>query len=112
MLQQVSSHTLMEAFGRFGKIASAVVMYDQEGVSRGFGFVNYVEERAAQLAIDHFSKTPRPGNAWQARPPSPCVSACCGHAVHLPHSGVLSTACGLLRLLSAGWAVAAALCAA
>lgn len=69
--KQVSSHTLMEAFGRFGKIASAVVMYDQEGVSRGFGFVNYVEDRAAQLAIDHYSKLPRtPGNAWQARIPA------------------------------------------
>ena len=44
---------LMETFAVFGKIVSAVVMKDDEGRGRGFGFVSYEDYKAASKVGVH-----------------------------------------------------------
>lgn len=44
---------LHEAFARFGAVDSARLMMDRpSGRSRGFGFVTFMDEQAAQRAVD------------------------------------------------------------
>lgn len=49
---EVSEEEFMELFQRYGKVTSAVVQRDDEGKSRGFGFVNYETHDEAQLACE------------------------------------------------------------
>lgn len=49
----IDSDQLKQAFGEFGNIVDAVVVTDrQTGRSRGFGFVEFDSDDAAQKAID------------------------------------------------------------
>ncbi|MEK7704583.1 MAG: RNA-binding protein [Myxococcota bacterium] len=49
---------LREGFARFGEITEAKVITDRDtGRSRGFGFVTFVEEQAAQSAIAEMNGT-------------------------------------------------------
>ena len=70
---QVTSETLKEVFGKVGKVASAVVMRDHFGASRGFGFVNYTKAEEADRAIQQYNKVPHRAGTWlvsTAPPPS------------------------------------------
>ena len=50
--------TLRSAFEQFGQVSDAVVITDSmTGRSRGFGFVTYDEESAAQRAIEEMNGT-------------------------------------------------------
>ena len=57
-LPQVGIEALKEAFRDAGDIASAVVMRDQSGASRGFGFVNFEQAEAADRAVANFDNLP------------------------------------------------------
>ena len=49
----ITSEELKEVFAQFGEIEDAVVINDREtGRSRGFGFVTFTEEEAADKAIE------------------------------------------------------------
>lgn len=49
---------LEQAFSRFGEIVEAKVITDREtGRSRGFGFVTYTDEAAAEAAIAEMNNT-------------------------------------------------------
>ena len=49
---------LREGFARFGEITEAKVITDRDtGRSRGFGFVTYTDEQAAQKAIAELNGT-------------------------------------------------------
>jgi len=48
----VDEQKLIELFSPFGKVTSAVVMKDENGESKGFGFVNFESHEEAQKAID------------------------------------------------------------
>jgi polyadenylate-binding protein len=48
-------------FQEFGNVTSAVVQIDEEGKSRGFGFVNYESHEEAQRAVDSLHDTERNG---------------------------------------------------
>jgi len=39
-------------FAQFGGVTSAIVSFDEEGRSKGFGFVNYEKHEEAQVAVD------------------------------------------------------------
>jgi cold-inducible RNA-binding protein len=44
--------TLADVFGRYGELVEAKVIMDRDtGRSRGFGFVTYTDEKAAQEAV-------------------------------------------------------------
>ena len=43
-------------FEKFGEITSATLSHDQEGKSRGFGFVNYSTHESAQAAVDEMNE--------------------------------------------------------
>lgn len=47
----------MELFQQFGAVTSAVIQVDDEGNSKGFGFVNYEDHEAAQQAVDTLHDT-------------------------------------------------------
>ncbi|KZT70150.1 polyadenylate binding protein [Daedalea quercina L-15889] len=49
---EVSDDEFRELFDQFGNVTSAVVQKDDEGRSRGFGFVNYETHEEAQKAVD------------------------------------------------------------
>jgi polyadenylate-binding protein len=50
----VSDKELRDAFGRYGKITSAVIMRKEDGTSKGFGFVNFEkhEDAVKSLALN------------------------------------------------------------
>lgn len=43
---------LRQLFGKYGAITSAVIMRDENGESKGFGFLNFEEHEAASKAVD------------------------------------------------------------
>jgi len=57
---------LRSAFERFGEITEAKVITDREtGRSRGFGFVTFVENEAADTAINEMNGTQLEGRTIQ-----------------------------------------------
>jgi polyadenylate-binding protein len=50
--KSVDDDKLGKMFEPFGKITSAVVMKDDKGESKGFGFINFEDNGQAQVAID------------------------------------------------------------
>ena len=50
--QEVSDDEFRKMFEVFGEITSATLSHDQDGKSRGFGFVNYSTHESAQAAVD------------------------------------------------------------
>eukprot|EP00930_Biecheleria_cincta_P019722 TRINITY_DN14988_c0_g1_i1.p1 TRINITY_DN14988_c0_g1~~TRINITY_DN14988_c0_g1_i1.p1 ORF type:complete len:660 (-),score=137.64 TRINITY_DN14988_c0_g1_i1:49-2007(-) len=49
--QSTSNDSLKEYFGKFGRVSSIVMMDKATGRSRGFGFVDFVDEAAMQTAL-------------------------------------------------------------
>jgi polyadenylate-binding protein len=54
---EVTQEEFMELFQRFGAVTSAVIQVDDEGNSKGFGFVNYEDHEEAQMAVDALHDT-------------------------------------------------------
>lgn len=53
----IDSEQLNEIFSKFGKIVEAVVITERHsGRSKGFGFVEYETEEAAQKAVDELNE--------------------------------------------------------
>ena len=48
---EVTQDEFVQLFEQFGKVTSAVVQVDEEGKSRGFGFVNFDTHDEAQKAV-------------------------------------------------------------
>ncbi|XP_044517011.1 polyadenylate-binding protein 1-like isoform X2 [Gracilinanus agilis] len=51
----VDDEYLQELFSQFGKTLSVKVMVDENGQSRGFGFVNFEKHEEAQKAVSHMN---------------------------------------------------------
>ena len=70
--RDVSDADLREAFEKFGKVTSAVVIKDQfSGTSRGFGFVEMPEQKEAEAALKGLNETGLKGSNMtvnEARP--------------------------------------------
>ncbi|KAK2079922.1 hypothetical protein QBZ16_002317 [Prototheca wickerhamii] len=52
LAESVSDERLREVFAAHGEITSAVVMRDEQGASRGFGFVSFAAPEAAAAAVE------------------------------------------------------------
>jgi polyadenylate-binding protein len=50
--ESVDEKTLEKDFGKYGKITSCVVQRDENGKSRGFGFINFENSDEAHLAVE------------------------------------------------------------
>ena len=61
---QVGTEELKEAFRDAGEIVSAVVMRDQAGTSRGFGFVNFAHPEGADRAVAEHGSMPQGQGSW------------------------------------------------
>jgi len=55
--EKVTDSELNAMFSKFGPITSAVVQKDDEGKSKGFGFVNFENHEDAQKAVDALNET-------------------------------------------------------
>lgn len=55
--QDVTDEQFRELFEKHGEITSASLARDEQGKSRGFGFVNYVKHEAAAKAVDELNDT-------------------------------------------------------
>lgn len=68
----VNNEDLEKEFARFGEVSSASIMVDKfSNRSRGFGFVEMPDEKAAQTAINELNGTNFAGrtlNVNEARP--------------------------------------------
>lgn len=53
---EVTDDEFRTAFEKFGDITSATLSRDQDGKSRGFGFVNYSTHESAQAAVDEMNE--------------------------------------------------------
>lgn len=47
----ISSDGLREAFAPFGEIEEAIIIKNERGQSKGFGFVSFTDDAAADAAI-------------------------------------------------------------
>lgn len=52
LVEDVTEDFLHEIFSKFGKVSNVVIMKDENGKSRGFGFVNFQLPEEARKAID------------------------------------------------------------
>lgn len=50
---EVTQEEFEELFNRYGSVTSAIIQVDDEGKSKGFGFVNYESHDEAQRAVDN-----------------------------------------------------------
>jgi len=50
--ESVDEKTLEKDFGKYGKITSCIIQKDENGKSRGFGFINYENSDEAHLAVE------------------------------------------------------------
>ncbi|KAI8639896.1 hypothetical protein BD408DRAFT_420715 [Parasitella parasitica] len=55
--ESVKDDKLSEMFSKYGPITSAIVQVDEEGNSKGFGFVNFEDHQDAQNAVDALNET-------------------------------------------------------
>ncbi|CAO2593876.1 Polyadenylate-binding protein 1 [Lemmus lemmus] len=51
----INDETLSDLFGRFGQILSVKVMTDEDGKSKGFGFVSFERHEDAQKAVEEMN---------------------------------------------------------
>ncbi|KAM5531044.1 hypothetical protein V8D89_015264 [Ganoderma adspersum] len=58
---EVTQEEFVALFEQFGKVTSAVVQIDDEGKSRGFGFVNFENHEEAQKAVDNLHDSDHKG---------------------------------------------------
>ncbi|PCH38003.1 polyadenylate binding protein [Wolfiporia cocos MD-104 SS10] len=54
---EATDEEFVELFQQFGNVTSAVIQRDEEGKSRGFGFVNFETHEEAQKAVDMLQDT-------------------------------------------------------
>ncbi|KAK2466868.1 hypothetical protein APHAL10511_001126 [Amanita phalloides] len=54
---EVTQEEFQQLFAEFGQITSALVAFDEEGRSKGFGFVNFESHEQAQKAVDALHDT-------------------------------------------------------
>ncbi|KAG1878027.1 hypothetical protein DFJ58DRAFT_753780 [Suillus subalutaceus] len=54
---EVTQEEFEELFNRYGRVTSAIIQVDDEGKSKGFGFVNYELHDEAQRAVDNLHDT-------------------------------------------------------
>ncbi|KAI8967589.1 hypothetical protein BDF20DRAFT_900199 [Mycotypha africana] len=59
--ESVDDEKLKEMFSKYGPITSAVIQKDEEGKSKGFGFVNFENHEEAQKAVDELNETEQNG---------------------------------------------------
>jgi polyadenylate-binding protein len=57
LAETVTSDKLKEVFGHFGPITNVVIMTDETGKSKGFGFVNFNDPTDAKNAVDTLNGT-------------------------------------------------------
>ncbi|KAJ5219221.1 uncharacterized protein N7498_001320 [Penicillium cinerascens] len=53
---EISDDEFRVMFEKFGEITSATLSHDQDGKSRGFGFVNYSTHESAQAAVEEMNE--------------------------------------------------------
>ncbi|PWN39102.1 polyadenylate binding protein [Ceraceosorus guamensis] len=58
---EVTQEQFEELFNKYGPVTSAALSVDDEGKSRGFGFVNYQDHEHAQKAVDELHDTEHNG---------------------------------------------------
>ena len=61
LAEDVTDEELSEMFGKFGPITSAVITRDNDGKSRGFGFVNFEDHDDAYRAVEALNETEHHG---------------------------------------------------
>jgi polyadenylate-binding protein len=54
---EMSQEAFEQLFQQFGNVTSAMIQVDEEGKSKGFGFVNYEHHEEAQTAVDNLHDT-------------------------------------------------------
>ncbi|PWN48161.1 putative PAB1-mRNA polyadenylate-binding protein [Violaceomyces palustris] len=54
---EVTQEQFEELFSKFGKVTSCVLSVDEDGKSRGFGFINYENHDEAQTAVDELNES-------------------------------------------------------
>jgi len=52
LVKTISDEKLAQIFTQFGKITSCILVKDETGASKGFGFINYENHEEAQAAVD------------------------------------------------------------
>lgn len=63
--ESVTDSILQEVFGEIGPLNSAIVMKDDEGKSKGFGFVNYEKSEDAHTAVEKLNGHKHEETEWE-----------------------------------------------
>ncbi|KAG7703570.1 hypothetical protein KL914_004527 [Ogataea haglerorum] len=62
LLPTTTSEDLVRIFSRYGALVSCKIIYDDYGVSKGYGFINFADRIDAQKAIDNLNGVNVDGN--------------------------------------------------
>ena len=57
MSESIDSGKLQEMFRKYGEISSCKVVTSEDGKSKGYGFVQFISEDSANVAIHHLNGT-------------------------------------------------------
>ena len=63
--ESVTEQTLQQIFGEIGTLSSAVVMKDDDGKSKGFGFVNFANSDDAHNAVEKLNGHKHGETEWE-----------------------------------------------
>jgi len=71
---EVTELELKQAFAQFGQVATVKIVRDRHGTSRGFGFVDMIDEAEAKSALEGLNRKQFAGHTLditEASPPRP-----------------------------------------
>jgi len=80
----VTTKDFYKIFAEFGEIASCKLEYDQDGKSKGYGYVSYVDPECANKAIEKLNLKEINGKAIEIAVLIPSKNKCCIYVKNFP----------------------------
>lgn len=81
---KMTTKELNKLFSDFGEISSCKIEYDQDGISKGFGYVSFTDPESANRAIEQLNKKEFNGKIIEITVLIPSKNKCCIYVKNFP----------------------------